>query len=137
MPLLSIQGGASLDRSIFSFGCGDYISMGKDFASSIRNEDYAKIHTFFTEINKLGVEYKKKKKMVAWAADFVLLDLPMDSTHGRDGVPLWNKVSEDHIRHGLGVAAACLADSGWVVCLASISGDSLSLKYVNRIVRYL
>ncbi|MCO5569562.1 hypothetical protein L7F22_023277 [Adiantum nelumboides] len=82
VPPLSTQEGASLDHSIFSFGCGDYISMGKDFASSIRNEDYAKIHTFFSEINKLGVEYKKKKKTVAWAADFVLLDLPMDFTHG-------------------------------------------------------
>ncbi|MCO5593624.1 hypothetical protein L7F22_047639 [Adiantum nelumboides] len=124
VPPLSTQEGTSLDRSIFSFGCGDYISMGKDFASSIRNEDYAKIHTFFSEINKLGVEYKKKKKTMPWTADFVLLDLPMDSAHGRDGVPLWDKVSEDHIRHGLGVAVACLADSGWIVCFASISGDS-------------
>lgn len=125
VPSVPTKGGLPLDRSFLSFGCGDYISMGKDFASSIRNEDYAKIHAFFSNMDKMGVEYKKKKKIVAWAADFVLLDLPMNSMHGGDGVPLWNKVSEDHIRHGLGVAAACLADSGWIVCLASIAGDCM------------
>ena len=35
--------------------------------------------------------------MASTAADFVLFDLPMDFGFGNDGVPPWNKLSEDHV----------------------------------------
>lgn len=96
--------------------------MGKDFSSSICNEEYGKIHSFFVEIDKGGVKFTKKGKAVAWAVDFIFLDLPSSSFFAHEEVPRWNILTEDHVRHGIGVARACLRDSGWLVCLASLAG---------------
>lgn len=122
VPSLPLQKTLLLDVSSYSVGFGDYISMGKDFGLSIRNEEYAKLHMFFSTLEKGDTIYTKKKKAVVWAADFVLLDLPMDSSFGHESVPLWNKLTEDHVRHGLGVASASLRDSGWIVVISSITG---------------
>ena len=109
--------------------------MGKDFASSILNEEYAKLHTFFVELDKGGVNFTKKGKVVAWAADFIFLDLPSSSYFMHDTVPEWNTLTEDHVRHGIGVAGACLRDSGWFVCLATLAGTCYLMLHLE-IVEY-
>ena len=76
-----------LGREYYSYGIGDYIAIGKDFASSIRNEEYAKMHSFFVELDKGGVKFSKKGKNVAWVANFVFLDLPSSTLFTHEEVP--------------------------------------------------
>ena len=86
-----------LGREYYSYGKGDYIVMRKDFASSICNEEYAKIHSFLVELDKIGVKFTKKGKVVAWVAYFVLLDLPSSISLPHEDVPSWNILTEDYV----------------------------------------
>ena len=62
MPSLPLQKALLLDVSSYCVGLGDYISMGKDFGLSIRNEEYAKLHTFFSTLEKGDTIYTKKEE---------------------------------------------------------------------------
>ena len=85
-------------NAIFPLGHEYYsYGMGKDFASSICNEEYAKMHSFFVELDKGGVKFSKKGKNVAWAADVVFLDLTLRTSFTHEEVPSWNILTEDHV----------------------------------------
>lgn len=57
----------------------------------------------------------------------MLLDLPMDSRFGHDGIPMWNKLLEEHASHGLGIVTVALGYKGWVVAMAPIHDENTSL----------
>ena len=106
------------------YGCdvGDYVAMGQDFKNGKKNEVYTKIHEFFMAVG-LKKDYLRMGKKVKWATDFIFLDFPRGcGLEGFQGVPQWNKLTEEHVRCGVTVASASLADDGWLVMMASLTG---------------
>ena len=61
--------------------------------------------------------------IIEWAADFIFLDFPFGGTHGANDPSLtWDSLSKDHVRYGVALSSSILADSGWLLVMASMEG---------------
>ncbi|MCO5561810.1 hypothetical protein L7F22_015434 [Adiantum nelumboides] len=106
-------------------GCdvGDYIAMGQDFVSGKKNEVYTRIHELFLVV-QIGKDYRRMRRKVKWATDFIFLDFPTGFDVGSiQGVLEWNRLTEEHVRYGVTVEAASLADHGWIFMMAPLTSD--------------
>lgn len=102
---------------------GDYILIGKDLALGKKNPHFTTIHEHMMVHKQEGRQFIRKGKIVGWAADLVFLDLPFGGlTTGSIMSPIWDVLTEDHVRYGISLAVSSLADSGWLLIMASIGG---------------
>ncbi|MCO5569180.1 hypothetical protein L7F22_022890 [Adiantum nelumboides] len=117
------------------YGCevGSYIAMGQDFVSGKKNEVYTRIHEFFLAV-KIGKDYHRMGRKVKWVADFIFLDFPTGfGLESIQRVPEWNRLTKVHVRYGVTVATASLADHGWLVMMAPLTGSCIT--WIERYVR--
>ncbi|MCO5563306.1 hypothetical protein L7F22_016946 [Adiantum nelumboides] len=116
------------------YGCdvGDYIAMGQDFVNGKNNEVYTRIHEFFLAIG-IGKDYCQMGRKVKWVADFIFLDFPIGfGLESIQGVPEWKRLTKEHVRYGVTVAAASLAYHGWLVMMAPLIG--LCITWIEHYV---
>lgn len=112
----------------------DYIALARDFASGVKSVAWGPIHEHMMASRPQGQEFFKKGKLVGSAADFIFLDLPsVDARHALLGHAAWDICTEDHVRHGVALSCLTLADSGWLLIMASFGGDSIG--WVERYCR--
>lgn len=108
------------------FGCcvGDYIQMGRDFEKGKRNEAYGEMHEFFCLHACKDHQYRREGRDVRWAAGLVFIDFPTGMVEVDAGgeVPLWDMLTEDHVRYGIAIGAASLDDAGWLVMISPLEG---------------
>ncbi|WP_219823851.1 hypothetical protein, partial [Enterobacter cloacae complex sp. CH23B] len=73
-------------------------------------------------------------RTVAWAADFIFLDLSFGgSPLASPIVPLWGVCSENHGRVGMQLAYSSLSDSGWLLIMVSMAG----FCFIHNFIQYL
>lgn len=81
------------------------------------------IHEHMLKVRPSDLVYRRSSKLVAWAADFIFLDLPFGGLiTGYGGDPVWDRITEDHVRAGIHLAWNTLSDSGWLLIMASFAG---------------
>ncbi|KAI5056827.1 hypothetical protein GOP47_0028645, partial [Adiantum capillus-veneris] len=52
----------------------------------------------------------------------ISINIPTKSAPpGYEAMPSWNDISDDHVLHSLGIAAACMDDGGWTLVMCSTS----------------
>ncbi|MCO5552123.1 hypothetical protein L7F22_005633 [Adiantum nelumboides] len=110
------------------YGCdvGDYIAMGQNFVSEKKNEVYTRTLEFFLAIG-IRKDYCRMGRKVKWAADFIFLDFPPGfGLESIQGVPRWNRLTKEHVRYEVTVAATSLSDHGWLVMMASLKGSCIT-----------
>ena len=102
---------------------GDYVAIGKDFASAKKNLAYTKVHEHLKSKCSNIMDYVRVGRTVAWAADLIFLDLPFGGgLKGAHPHPQWDRLTEDHVRYGISVGAASLSDRGWMLVRSSSAG---------------
>ncbi|KAI5067914.1 hypothetical protein GOP47_0016259 [Adiantum capillus-veneris] len=80
--------------------------MGQGFAIGKKDEVYTRIHEFFLAVG-LTKDYLRIGKNVKGAADFIFLDFPTGfGLEGFEGVLQWNRLTKDHVRFVVTIAAA-------------------------------
>ncbi|MCO5570505.1 hypothetical protein L7F22_024227 [Adiantum nelumboides] len=117
------------------YGCdvGDYIAMGQDFVSGKKNEVYTRIHEFFLAV-RIGKDYRRMGRKVKRTVDLIFLDFPTGSgLESIQGVPKQNRLTKEHVRYGVTVAAASLVDHGWLVMMDPLTGSCIT--WIERYVR--
>ncbi|MCO5574614.1 hypothetical protein L7F22_028403 [Adiantum nelumboides] len=104
---------------------GDYIAIATDFRASVKNSSWVAVHEHMLKARSKSIAYTRSGWDVAWAADFIFLDLPFGGTQHRQ-VPrlVWDYLTEEHVRCGIQLFASTLADSGWLLIMASLGGES-------------
>ncbi|MCO5608266.1 hypothetical protein L7F22_062472 [Adiantum nelumboides] len=111
---------------------GDYIAIANDFRVGKRNPIWMPIHEHMLKARATDLQYNKCGRVVAWAADFIFLDLPFGGLHHPSGSqPPWDVCSEEHVRSGIHLALSTLADLGWLLIMASSAGDTV--RWVERL----
>lgn len=113
---------------------GDYVTIGKDFASGMKNSAYTKVHEQFKSKCSNIMDYVRVGCTMAWAADLVFLDLPFGGLHGAHPHPQWDRLIEDHVRYRISVGATSLSDRGWMLVVRSSSAGP-SVGWVERYAR--
>ncbi|MCO5582296.1 hypothetical protein L7F22_036188 [Adiantum nelumboides] len=105
---------------------GNYIGITADFRAGCKNSVWSPIHEHMLKAKPDLVLYTRSGKSVAWAADFIFFDVPFGGFHLSVGsVPGWDSLTEDHVRSGIQLSALTLADSGWLLIIASMGGDAI------------
>lgn len=81
------------------------------------------IHEHMLKVRPSNLVYRRSSKSVAWAVDFIFLDLPFGGLiTGYGGDHVWDRITEDHVRAGIHLAWNTLSDSGWLLIMASFAG---------------
>lgn len=120
---------------------GDYIAIARDFSLGVRSPSWAVIHEHMLKFRRGDLVYRRSSKSVSWAADFIFLDLPFGGLIAGYGIsPMWDRITEDHVRAGIHLAWNTLSDSGWLIIMASFSGLwhfttlKLSFGFINMLL---
>lgn len=101
-----------------------------------QNSTFTLIHEHMTRVRPIERQYVKKGRVVTWASDFIFLDLPCGvlPRSGGEPCPIWDRLTEEHVRFGIALAASTLADCGWLLVMASFAGTCNVNVYVMFIV---
>ncbi|MCO5549476.1 hypothetical protein L7F22_002947 [Adiantum nelumboides] len=121
---ISMHGQISHDFSRCIAITGDYIAISGDFSLGVRSPSWALIHEHMLKVIPRDLVYKRSSKSVSWAADCIFLDLPYGGlSSGYSVSPMWDRITEDHVRAGIHLAWNTLSDSEWLVIMASFAGS--------------
>ncbi|KAI5064220.1 hypothetical protein GOP47_0020890 [Adiantum capillus-veneris] len=131
IPLSSLS---SLSDSRCMAISGDYTAIAADFRAGVRHPAWIRVHEHMGSARFDGTLCVRGGRTVAWVADFIFLDLPFGGSHlASPVVPLWDICSEDHVRAGMQLAYSTLSDSGWLLIMVSMTGDTIG--WVERFCR--
>ena len=109
---------------------GDYITIATDFHSGVWNVVWGVVHEHMLKTHVGDDVYRRGRRTVAWAADFIFLDLPFGGTLAPHGArPAWDTITEEHVCCGVHLAHSTLADSRWLVIMAAPIGVHLLCRF--------
>ncbi|MCO5550972.1 hypothetical protein L7F22_004467 [Adiantum nelumboides] len=101
---------------------GDYIAILGDFSLGVRSPSWAMIHENMLKVIPRDLVYKRSSKSVSWAANFMFLDLPYGGlSSGYSVSPMWDRITEAHVRAGIHLTWNTLLDSRWLLIMASVA----------------
>ena len=90
---------------------GDYITIATDFRSGVRNVVWGAVHEHMLKTHVGDDVYRRGRQTVAWAADFIFLDLPFGGALAPHGArPAWDTITKEHVRCGVHLAHSTLED---------------------------
>ncbi|MCO5557663.1 hypothetical protein L7F22_011232 [Adiantum nelumboides] len=119
---ISMHGQISHDFSRCIAITRDYIAISGDFSLGVRSPSWAMIHEHMLKVIPRDLVYKRSSKSVSWAANFIFLDLPYGGlSSGYSVSPMWDRITEDHVRAGIHLAWNTLSESRWLLIMASFT----------------